>query len=224
MLELPEQGRVEIAIDEAGRGCLAFEVCAAAVVMPQTLPVDDQALKMLAMIKDSKKVTAPRRQKLSEFIKCYAIAYGIGTASPQEIDKFNILNATYMAMHRAIDIVIEKLGGNADIIVVDGDKFKPYVPPLEYSMNLDGAWMMHTCIPGGDNIKMNIAAASILAKTHRDNIVSKYVERMPEFKEKYGFDTNKAYGTKKHMDGLKQYGLTEFHRKSFAPVRDCIST
>ena len=223
MLLLPEPDKVEIAVDEAGRGCLAFEVCAAAVIMPSKLPSEDcvDILKNLEMIKDSKKLTALRREKLATFIKEYAVAYGIATASPQEIDEINILNATYRAMHRAIDEVMTKVSGHADVLIIDGDKFKPYHPAPEFSDAFDG-WMEHHCIPGGDNTRMNIAAASILAKTHRDHLVKTYVEKHPEFAERYGFDTNKAYGTKKHMDGIKKYGVTSYHRKSFAPVRECM--
>lgn len=216
MLELPETGKTIIAVDEAGRGCLAFEVCAAAVVLPNSLPNDDDARRMIDMIKDSKKLSFKKRTLLADFIKRYAIAYGIGISSPDEIDRVNILQATFNAMHRAIDQVFQKLeaqGYTPDSILVDGDKFKPYMP-------LNGTeWLHHSCVPGGDNIHMNIAAASILAKTHRDSLVDSYVEQHPDFIEKYGFDKNKAYGTVKHMEGLAKYGTTSFHRKSFAPVR-----
>jgi len=213
MLQPPTELR--IAIDEAGRGCLAFDVCAAAVVFPVgCVPKDHAQLKFFEAIKDSKKLSAKKRNELAAFIKEHSIAWGIGCASPDEIDSMNILQATFLAMHRAIDEVIDKLEGKHETIqqiIVDGDKFKPY-------MAKDSSWILHTCCPGGDNIHIDIAAASILAKTHRDSIVDAQVVMHPEWKEKYGFDTNKAYGTAKHMQGLSLYGPTEFHRKSFAPV------
>ena len=214
MLQLPSESR--IAIDEAGRGCLAFDVCAGAVLFPVgSVPEDRDQLKLFEAIKDSKKLTAKKRNELASFIKEYSIAWGIGCASPDEIDQMNILQATFLAMHRAIDQVIDKLGGKHDgiqQIIVDGDKFKPY-------MAKDSSWILHTCCPGGDNTYIDVAAASILAKTHRDSIVDANLETHPEWKEKYGFDTNKAYGTAKHMNGLSLYGPTEYHRKSFAPVQ-----
>jgi ribonuclease HII len=216
MLQLPEPGKIIVAIDEAGRGCLAFEVVAAAVVFPPNIDMDsDEISKNLANIKDSKKLSAKKRDSLSEFIKKFALAYGIGVSTPEEIDRVNILQATYNAMHRALDQVVEKLGTRyaIDHIMVDGDRFKPYI--AQNGVN----WIQHTCVPSGDDIHMNIAAASILAKTHRDHMVDAYVEEDPTLQEKYGFDKNKAYGTVKHIDGLKKYGATQFHRKSFAPVR-----
>lgn len=217
MLELPEQSKIIVAIDEAGRGCLAFEVVAAAVVFPPNIVLeqDDEITKQLGSIKDSKKLSAKKRDKLSEFIKGFALAYGIGVSTSEEIDRVNILQATYNAMHRALDQVVEKLDGRHEIdhIMVDGDRFKPYIAPNGVN------WIQHTCVPSGDDIHMNIAAASILAKTHRDHLVETYVEQDPTLKEKYGFDKNKAYGTAKHIEGLKQYGATKHHRKSFAPVR-----
>lgn len=216
MLQLPPDDCIVVAVDEAGRGCLAFEVCAAAVVLPAKLPDDPEELKMLGLINDSKKVTALRREKLASFIKEYAIAYGIGIATPEEIDSINILQATYLAMHRAIKEVVNKMGGRVDKIIVDGDRFKPY---LISDQNSDEIVIPHTCCTEGDATHMNIAAASILAKTHRDKLVLQHVSEHPEWKEMYGFDKNKAYGTLKHMDGLKKYGVTGHHRKSFGPVR-----
>lgn len=209
MLELPSNERLEVGVDEAGRGPLAFEVVSAAVVMPSKYNMVDD---MVGLIKDSKKLGEKKRVTLCEYIKKTAIAYGIGIATVEEIDKHNILNATFIAMHRALDQVYEKKV--FDHIMVDGDKFKPYIPP-----RLDSSWLPYTCIVDGDDHMLNIAAASILAKEYRDNIVKQAVLNNPQLDERYGFKSNKGYGTKKHMQGLELYGACDYHRKSFAPVR-----
>ncbi len=192
----------DVGVDESGIGCWLGDVVAAAVIMPDSYPDDD---KLVHLIKDSKKCTAKRRAQLAEYIKSTALTYGIGTASVAEIDKYNILNAKFMAMHRALDAAHEKMP--FDSIVVDGDKFLPYnkVP--------------HRCLVGGDNILLNIAAASILAKTHRDHMVNDLLLEHPEWKDQYSFHTNMGYGTKAHMDGLKKFGATAQHRTSYAPVK-----
>lgn len=210
MLELPSITRIELGVDEAGRGPFAFDVCSAAVLMPHDYDPDD---KLIKMINDSKKVTEKRRDVLAEYIKQKAVAYGIGVATVEEIDSHNILQATYMAMHRAINKAREMLsskGMSLEHIMVDGNRFKPYdnIP--------------HTCCIGGDAKHLNIAAASILAKTYRDKEISNIVSARPDLDEKYGFSKNKGYGTAKHMAGLKAHGPCEFHRKSYAPVRDCM--
>lgn len=213
MLDLPSLTRIEVAIDEAGRGPLAFDVCAAAVIMPSVYDEDDKFVKM---IKDSKKVTEKNRRVLAEYIKSKAIAYGIGTASVEEIDQINILNATYLAMHRALE-TIEKNGSAFDHILVDGDKFKPYISKAK------GTWVPYTCEVDGDARLLNIAAASILAKDHRDTQIINLMKQNPDIDEKYGFTKNKGYGTAVHMIGLDTYGVSNFHRKSFAPVKKCLS-
>lgn len=216
MLQVPVN-KFRVAVDEVGRGCLAFDVCAAAVILPLGIPEDIDDKAKLSLIKDSKKLSSKKRQELVDFIKKYAIAWGIGVATPSEIDEMNILQATFLAMHRAIDDVYERLknlgqGIEIDHILVDGDKFKPYMNPVTSN------WMCHICCPRGDNIHVDVAAASILAKTYRDATIDSFIEKHPEWKEKYGFNTNKAYGTPKHIDGLKKYGPTQHHRLTFAPV------
>ena len=192
----------DIGVDESGIGCWLGDAVAAAVIMPYSFPDED---KLVLLIKDSKKCTAKRRVQLAEYIKSTALTYGIGTASVAEIDKHNILNAKYMAMHRALDAAHEKMPFES--IVVDGDRFLPYkkVP--------------HRCLIGGDNILLNIAAASILAKTHRDHMVHDLLMEHPEWRDQYSFHTNMGYGTKAHMDGLKKFGATPQHRMSYAPVK-----
>lgn len=225
MLQLPSNSNeVQIGIDEAGRGCLAFDVCAAAVVLPSSIPEEfnnPTDLKMIGMIKDSKKMTAKQREKCEEFIKRFALCYAVRNATPAEIDEINILKATMLAMHRAIEDVLKQIKDKYDDVqmssldiklMVDGDRFQPY-------FNKDtGEIVSYTCIPEGDNIHMNIAAASILSKVTRDRLVIEYCQNHPDIADKYGFLTNKAYGTKKHMDALKQFGIIDQHRKSFAPV------
>lgn len=210
MLILPDADRVIVGVDEAGRGPLAFNVCAAAVILPFTFSEDE--MKYIEMIKDSKKLTPKRRATLAEFIKKKAIAYGIGTASAEEIDIINILHATYLAMHRALE-AIEVKGIRFDHIMVDGDKFKPYLSKQSMS------WTPFSCEVEGDAKYLNIAAASILAKTHRDDEIVELMKEHPDIDEKYGFTKNKGYGTAVHMTGLMTYGPCQFHRKSFAPVK-----
>lgn len=204
----PSASRIEVCIDEAGRGCLMGDVCAAAVIMPHEYDKND---KMINMIRDSKKLPSKKRNELAEYIKTTAVAYGIGIATPEEIDKINILKATHLAMHRALDQINIKF----DTIMVDGPIFKPYMRSFDKE---DADWIPFECVIDGDNKYVAIAAASILAKTHRDNIVDKLVINNPEWKDMYGFHTNKGYGTIKHLEGLRRYGVLDCHRKTFKPV------
>lgn len=201
MLIFPASER-EICIDEAGRGCLMGPVCAAAVVMPQCYDDSDEYVHQ---IKDSKKLSAKKRTILAEYIKEIAIDFSVGLASHQEIDEMNILNATYLAMHRAVDQIKDKTGR----ILVDGPMFKPYFDKET------GDWTDYECFVNGDNIHLGIAAASILAKTHRDSLIDSMVLENPIWKEEYKFHTNKGYGTQAHIVGIKKYGRLECHRKSF---------
>lgn len=207
-LAFPSQSQIEVGVDEAGRGPLAFDVVSAAVIMPSSYDEDD---KHVLMIKDSKKLSPKKRDLLAEYIKSKAVAWGIGVASIQEINDLNILNATYLAMHRALDEVHTKVA--FDHIHVDGDKFKPY-----FSKTI-GTWIPHTAVVNGDESQLNIAAASILAKTTRDASIINLMKTHPDLDERYGFSKNKGYGTKTHMDALALYGPCQFHRMSFAPCR-----
>lgn len=218
MLLLPENGKIIIGVDEAGLGPLAFDVVAAATIMPYEYDADD---KFVGQINDSKKITnEKKRNMIAEYIKNKSICYGIGTASIEEIDTVNVLQARFIAMHRAIDNLLDKFvkthnKPDVDLILVDGDKFKPYVN--------GGISIPHKCCIRGDATYLNIAAASILAKTYRDNMINDIVKSHPELDEKYGFSTNKGYGTVKHMTGLKLHGICEYHRKSYEPVKKIIS-
>lgn len=204
LYEPPSLDKIEVACDEAGRGCLYGDVVAAAVILPPFEPWMDG-------LKDSKQISAKKREAMAILIKEHCV-YGIGTATAQEIDKMNILRATLKAMHRALDQVAEK--AVFERILVDGPHFRPYTCREE-----DGepVYIPYTCISGGDAIKMSIAAASILAKTYRDQWVVNQVRDDPSL-EKYGLLSHKGYGTLKHMMALQEYGPDKNHRMSFAPV------
>lgn len=177
-----------VGIDEAGRGCMIGPVFAAAVIWDPE--------KDASKIKDSKKISRKNRNILKKYIEDNAIAYGIGMATNKEIDDMNILNATYLAMHRALDMIKDV---TYDRILVDGQSFKPY------------KCNVHDCIIGGDNLYVCIAAASILAKEYHDEwILTNYKDDI-----KYDLNNNRGYGTKKHLQGIKEHGLIEHHRKTF---------
>jgi len=192
-------------VDEAGRGPMFGPVYAAAVVLPDSFPPDD---KMWEMIKDSKRLSAKKRELLAPYIESVAVCWGVGSASETEIDTVNILQATYLAMHRALGIAYAK--APFDSILVDGVAFKPYLN----NAHEDG-WIPFKCVPGGDNKHRHIAAASILAKTYHDRAIDAIIAANPDL-EKYGLKTNKGYGTKTHMAALKEFGPSRFHRLSFA--------
>jgi ribonuclease HII len=197
---------IECGVDEAGRGCLAGPVVAAAVIWD---PAINTGLAL--EIKDSKKVSKKKRERLAEYIKENAIAYGVGTASHEEIDDINILNATYVAMHRAIDQINRPI----DRLLIDGTGFKTYENKYRESGDEDAEILVqHHNIVDGDAKYVAIAAASILAKTTHDTIVCQYVESHEEC-QKYGWEKNMCYGTKVHLDAIRDHGLTAYHRKTF---------
>ena len=185
-------GKIEAGCDEAGRGCLAGSVYAAAVILPDNYQND--------LLNDSKQLTEKRRYELREIIERDAIAWAVGIVTPEEIDKINILNASILAMHRALD----QLKVRPEAIIVDGNRFKPYnnIP--------------HTTIVKGDGKYLSIAAASILAKTYRDDYMNRLAEEYPQ----YDWFSNKGYPTKKHRDAIRQYGITPYHRKSYNLLGD----
>ena len=173
-------------VDEAGRGPLAGPVYAAAVILPPNL--------IIPGLDDSKKLTDKRRRELMPIIKEQAIAYGIGVASQQEIDEINILQATFLAMERAM----AQLNGKADFALIDGNREKDFGIPVMTVVN-------------GDGRSANIAAASILAKVSRDDYMDEIAKQYPE----YGFETHKGYGTKAHYEALRTYGHCPLHRITF---------
>ncbi|ATV28965.1 ribonuclease HII [Prevotella intermedia] len=179
--------KVEAGCDEAGRGCLAGSVFAAAVILP---PDYENGL-----LNDSKQLSEKKRYLLRSMIEKDALAWAVGVVTAAEIDKINILNASILAMHRALDA----LSVRPEAIIVDGNRFKPYhdVP--------------HTTIVKGDGKYLSIAAASILAKTYRDDYMKAIAEEFPQ----YDWQSNKGYPTKKHRAAIKEYGISPYHRKSF---------
>ena len=183
---------IEAGCDEAGRGCLAGSVYAAAVI----LPFDYQN----ELLNDSKKLTAKKRYALREDIERDAIAWAVGIVTPEEIDKINILNASFLAMHRALD----QLKVRPEAVIVDGNRFKPY-------QNLPS-----TTIVKGDGKYLSIAAASILAKTYRDDYMLSLAEEYPQ----YDWQSNMGYPTKKHRQAIREHGITPYHRKSYNLLGD----
>ena len=186
------EGKIEAGCDEAGRGCLAGSVYAAAVVFPADYQNDE--------LNDSKQLTDKKRHQLREIIERDALAWAVGVVTPEEIDKINILNASFLAMHRALD----QLALRPEAIIVDGNRFKPY------------GKIPHTCIVKGDAKYLSIAAASILAKTYRDDYMDGLAEEYPQ----YDWKSNKGYPTKKHREAIRQYGVTPYHRMSYNLLGD----
>lgn len=186
------KGIIEAGCDEAGRGCLAGPVYAAAVILP--------AKFKHALLDDSKKLNDKQRKYLRSIIEENAIAFAVAHVSAQEIDEINILNASFLAMHRALD----QLKTIPQSLLIDGNRFTRYKE------------IPHHCIIEGDGKYMSIAAASILAKTYRDD----YMDTLHEFFPHYDWKSNKAYGTPKHRKAIIEHGVTEHHRKSFTLIRE----
>ena len=197
------KGKIEAGCDEAGRGCLAGSVYAAAVILPEGYQNE--------LLNDSKQLTEKRRYELREIIERDAVAWAVGVVTPEEIDKINILNASILAMHRALD----QLKVRPEAIIVDGNRFKPYYERGEGS-EVKGEKLPHTTIVKGDGKYLSIAAASILAKTYRDDYMNQLAEEYPQ----YDWLSNKGYPTKKHREAIKQYGITPYHRKSYNLLGD----
>lgn len=187
LLPYLEEGRIEAGCDEAGRGCLAGPVFAAAVILPEGYCNE--------LLNDSKKLTEHRRDELRAIIERDALAWAVGVVTAEEIDHINILNASFLAMHRAVDALTVR----PEHLLIDGNRFKPYHDTP------------HTCIVKGDGKMMSIAAASILAKTHRDEFMARIHEEFPQ----YAWNINKGYPTKAHRAAISQYGPSPYHRKSF---------
>ena len=186
------EGLIEAGCDEAGRGCLAGSVYAAAVILPPDYQNE--------LLNDSKKLTAKKRYALREEIERDAIAWAVGIVIPEEIDKINILNASFLAMHRALD----QLQVRPEAVIVDGNRFKPYQD------------LPSTTIVKGDGKYLSIAAASILAKTYRDDYMLSLAEEYPQ----YDWQSNMGYPTKKHRQAILEHGITPYHRKSYNLLGD----
>lgn len=192
LLPYLNQGLTEAGLDEAGRGCLAGAVYAAAVILPPDYANDE--------LNDSKQLSERRRYALREVIQRDALAWAVGIVSPEEIDKLNILNASILAMHRAVD----GLKLRPQHLLVDGNRFRPYQD------------IPHTTIVKGDGKYLSIAAASILAKTYRDD----YMQRLHEEFPRYDWSGNKGYPTRKHREAIARYGTTPYHRLTFNLLGD----
>ena len=186
------EGKVEAGCDEAGRGCLAGSVYAAAVILPPDYQNE--------LLNDSKQLTERLRYELRDIIQHDAVAWAVGIVTPEEIDRINILNASILAMHRALD----QLTVRPEAIIVDGNRFKPYQK------------LPHTTIVKGDGKYLSIAAASVLAKTYRDDYMNELAKEFPQ----YDWLSNKGYPTKKHRDAIREYGITKYHRKSYNLLGD----
>lgn len=185
-------GLIEAGCDEAGRGCLAGAVFAAAVILPPNYVNAD--------LNDSKQLSEKRRYVLRDTIERDAVAWAVGVVTPEEIDEINILNASILAMHRALD----QLTTRPEAVIVDGNRFKPY------------GSLPSVTIVKGDGKYLSIAAASILAKTYRDDYMKRLAEEYPQ----YDWKGNKGYPTKKHREAIRQYGITPYHRHSFNLLGD----
>ena len=194
------QGKVEAGCDEAGRGCLAGSVYAAAVILPEDYQNEE--------LNDSKQLTDKRRKELRKIIERDAVAWAVGVVTPDEIDRINILNASILAMHRALD----QLKVRPEAIIVDGNRFKPYHTVVDGS----AVDIPYTTIVKGDGKYLSIAAASILAKTYRDDYMDQLALEYPQ----YDWKQNKGYPTKKHREAVREYGITPFHRKTFNILGD----
>lgn len=192
LLPYLKENCVEAGCDEAGRGCLAGAVYAAAVILPPDFKNE--------LLNDSKQLTGKQRYALREVIEKEAVDYAIGIVSPEEIDKINILNASFLAMHRALDA----LKVRPEHLLIDGNRFRKYQD------------VAHTTVVKGDGKYMSIAAASILAKTYRDD----YMQRLHEEFPVYDWNHNKGYPTRKHREAIRVYGESPYHRRTFNLLGD----
>ena len=183
---------IEAGCDEAGRGCLAGPVVAAAVIFPKKY--------RRKKLNDSKQLSKVEREELRFYIERDAIAWAVAEVDHEEIDRINILNASFQAMHLALDKLVER----PELILVDGNRFKPYRD------------IRHECVIKGDGKYLSIAAASILAKTYRDDLMNKLALQF----NGYGWETNVGYPTQQHREGIRLQGITPFHRKSFTLLPD----
>jgi ribonuclease HII len=188
------KGKIEAGCDEAGRGCLAGPVFAAAVILGD---------KPIEGLDDSKKLPEKKRNELRFEIEANALSFGVAMLSNTEIDKYNILKASFMAMHQALD----KLHVEPELLLIDGNRFIPYKK------------IKHECVVKGDSKYQSIAAASILAKTYRDEYMRELHKTFPQ----YGWDHNMGYPTTAHRDAIKQHGATPYHRMSFTLLNEQLS-
>jgi len=199
---------LELGIDEAGRGPMFGRVYAGVVILPKDNTFDH------SLMKDSKKFHSKKKiEQVAEYIKANALAWAVEYEDEEIIDKINILQATQSAMHKGIQKVIKQVDSSNLLLLVDGNYFKPFI-----AQNMSK--IPYELIEGGDNKYTSIAAASILAKVERDKYIEDLCIQNPELIEHYGIDSNKGYGSKKHMDGIKKHGITKWHRKTFGICKE----
>tara|TARA_Y100000996_G_scaffold316877_1_gene253061 strand:- start:499 stop:1179 length:681 start_codon:yes stop_codon:yes gene_type:complete len=203
---------LEVGVDEAGRGPMLGRVYSAAVILPK----DDSFEHSL--MKDSKRFSSDKSiRKVADYIKKRAIAWGVGYVEESLIDTINIRQATFIAMHKAIQEVVIQHRDKPLHLLVDGNDFKPY---MYLNSGNEFIQLAYTCIKGGDNKYTSIAAASILAKVARDDYIVELCKNDITLDERYGILKNKGYGTKTHLSGIKEFGITKYHRKSFGLCKD----
>lgn len=195
LLSCMQPGRTEAGCDEAGRGCLAGAVFAAAVILPVGFSNE--------MLTDSKQLSEKKRYQLRPVIEQEALTWAVGIVTPEEIDRINILNASFLAMHRAID----QLSIRPEHLLIDGNRFNPY-PDIQ-----------HTTVVKGDGKYLSIAAASILAKTYRDD----YMDELAALYPGYDWQKNKGYPTRAHREAIRRLGITPYHRKTFTLLPEQLS-
>jgi len=203
LLPYQKEDTIEIGIDEAGSGCLFGDVFIAGVILPQNILELIEKEKKKIVIRDSKKLSKKKRMIAKEFIERVAIDYCVVQKSNEKIDEINILKATLEGMHD----VVRNIGRRPEKILVDGNRFPTY-------FDEEGKEIKHECIIKGDDTYLSIACASILAKTNKDLYIEKMVKDYPDL-EKYDLLNNSGYGTKKHIEAIQKYGITDFHRKTF---------
>ena len=197
-----DENRVEAGVDEVGRGCLLGPVVCCSYIIPKNIEELDE--KKFKYIKDSKKLSKKKRKEIYDYLIENAIDYSVQFGTEQEIDEYNILQCTMNTMHKCID----NMTIQPNLLLIDGPYFKKYIG------------IEHKNIIKGDSNYKNIAAASIIAKETRDNYIKELCQKEPELNERYGLLTNMGYGTKKHIDGIKQFGITKYHRKSFGICKE----
>jgi ribonuclease HII len=210
----PDPLTMEIGVDEVGRGPLFGRVYAAAVVLPKDDSFDHSRMK------DSKKFSSTKkRAEVAAYIKEHALCWSIQWIDESTIDTINILQASQEAMRKSISQCLDLDNGKNLILLIDGNYFKPF--PIKKEGNSGNiAYLEHHCIEGGDNKYTSIAAASILAKVARDEYIEALCKEYPYLVENYGIDSNKGYGSKKHLQGIQEFGITQWHRRTFGICRN----